>query len=91
MIDLPSYETVFVLLSMRDVGARLCQGPWQLLPGGKIGVPAVAYMSLAPMGEIVLKRGDTVWKQGRASWKIDREEHKVTSEIEAIFGGKGSI
>jgi hypothetical protein len=38
----------------RAVGARIAAGPFQALPKGRWSVPAVAYMSLDPIGEVVL-------------------------------------
>lgn len=53
-------------LAPREVGARLAAGPFQALGKGRWSVPAVAYMSLEPLGERVLYVLDAAWAVEKA-------------------------
>lgn len=51
---MPTTAAIERLLATREVGARLAQGPWQRLPRGRWGVPAVGYLSGQAMPDLVL-------------------------------------
>jgi hypothetical protein len=58
---MPSDHEVDRALSPRSVGARLAQGPWLALAKERFAVPAVAYLSLWPLGELVIAREGRRW------------------------------
>lgn len=71
----PSAWEADTALGPREVGSRLAQGPFAKLGKGRWSVPAVAYMSLEPRGEVVLYAADGQWlaekPQGRATVSED--------------------
>jgi hypothetical protein len=73
----PTAYDVDRALSPRSVGARLAQGPWQALPKGRYAVPAVAFLSLWPLGELVIVR------EGR-HWVVESRRGGETSAAESM-------
>lgn len=78
--------TIDRALGTREVGARLASGPWQALPRGRWAVPAVAYLSLVPLGELVvrLEAGRVVVERGTGSTAAG----VMAPEDEVIFTAK---
>ena len=58
---MPTHSEADRALSPRAVGARIAAGPFRALPKGRWSVPAVAYMSLDPIGEVVLALEGKRW------------------------------
>jgi hypothetical protein len=58
---MPTHAEADRAMCPRAVGARIAAGPFQALPKSRWGVPAVAYMSLDPIGEVVLALEGKRW------------------------------
>lgn len=61
----PTPAEVSSAIQPREVGARQAQGPLADLGRGRWGVPAVAYMSRIPLGDLVLHFEAGAWKAER--------------------------
>lgn len=77
----PSTWEADTALGPREVGSRLAQGPFAKLGKGRWSVPAVAYMSLEPRGEVVLYASEGQWMaekaQARATVSVDDTEEEM--------------
>lgn len=51
---MPTNDQAWSALAVRECGARLAHGPWQSLGRGRYAVPAVAYLSMWPLPDVVL-------------------------------------
>lgn len=84
----PTLQEADRALSPREVGARLAQGPWQQLGRGLWAVPAVAYMSLVLMADIVLRRRE----DGR--WVVDKAASRAETYDDpdlALYGSRRGL
>lgn len=66
---MPTRAKIEAVLACREVGARLAHGPWMKLGPARWGVPALAYLSLEPLGDLVIvqKAGRWVAERGHGS------------------------
>lgn len=76
---MPTHRQADNALSNRTIGARLAQGPWQQLPRGLWAVPAVAFLSLVVLPDVILM------PKGR-SWTAMSGKRAEPEEQERIFG-----
>lgn len=76
---IPTHKQADSALNVRSIGARLAQGPWQALPRGLWAVPAVAFLSLVPLPDVILSQ------KGR-SWVAMGVVRAAPDDGERIFG-----
>jgi hypothetical protein len=89
----PTVREVEMLIEARDVGARLRDGAWRSLPGGRWAVPVGAYMAsvIAPGSPASTMPDVVIAPKPGGGWRVDREARVQPEEQERIFHNAAAL
>jgi len=83
----PTLREVERVLHVREVGARLAEGPWHQRARGRWGIPVVAYMSREPLPDQVVHKAE-------GGWAVDKAATRASTELDpdlALYGTRRGL